>query len=208
MPTDADLVAILPVKPWSQAKSRLAVDLGQTRASSLARAFTFDTVAATVQCSHVDQTVVVSRDPQVRDLAQQVGAKWCDDSPDLGINAALEFAMAKFPANVHLLLTCDLPSVRASDLTALRQEAMPHPAAFVADHGGLGSTALVLRSDSEVAPQFGARSRARHRTSGATEIMTGPSGVRLRTDVDTVVDLTVAAGLGLGPATSAAWLTG
>lgn len=196
---------VVPVKRPEVAKTRLAETAGEHR-PALARAFAADTVAAATACPAVAAVVVVTDDEPAADEMRALGAVVVADAPDAGLNAALrhgvEQARRRRPGDGVAALSADLPALRPDELGAALAAAADHPASFVGDAAGLGTTLYAARPGTPFDPRFGGRSRAAHRASGAVELTV--SGIpSLRRDVDTEVDLWDALRLGVGPRTKA-----
>jgi 2-phospho-L-lactate/phosphoenolpyruvate guanylyltransferase len=196
---------IVPVKRPEVAKTRLA-DLAGSRRPAIARAFAADTVAAALACPEVAEVVVVTDDVQTAEAVTAMGAMVVDDAPDAGLNAALrhgaEVARARRPGAPTAALSADLPALRPDELATALRAAAAHPAAFVADVAGIGTTLYAVTGGTPFRPRFGGRSRATHRAAGAVEVALAqiPS---VRRDVDDPVDLWDALRLGVGPRTAA-----
>lgn len=191
---------VIPVKVLARAKSRMA-ELPREQRGELALAMAADTVAAAVACRLAGPVIVVSDDPVVRSELTTLGALVIDDRPAGGLNQALiagaEYATARWPDLGRAALTADLPALSASDLDAALAVAAFVTQGFVADAVGSGTTFYTARPGAAFSPRFGPRSRERHRLAGATEL--DPPGIDgLRTDVDTLDDLRLAAAIGLG----------
>ncbi len=195
---------IVPVKQTAIAKSRLG-ELGDRVRRRLALAFACDAVAAALECPAIEKVVVVTNDAIARSQLASLGAVVVPDSPDAGLNAALEWAASGVrrldPEADLAVMSADLPAVRAADIATAFGIA-PAPRWFVADHDGKGTTMLAAAAANALNPAFGPDSAAAHRRSGAVQLQ-DPSLQRLRLDVDTVADLRRAAGLGVGLATTA-----
>jgi 2-phospho-L-lactate guanylyltransferase len=120
-----------------------------------------------------------------------------------GLNAALaegaQHAAARWPHDGVAALVGDLPALTAAELAAALTAAADHPAAFVADAAGTGTTLLTATPPATLQPRFGVGSAARHAASAAP--LDGGAG--LRQDVDTADDLRAALLLGVGPRTLA-----
>jgi len=120
-----------------------------------------------------------------------------------GLNNALRegaaLAAARWPDDGVAALVGDLPALRPEDLDEALAAAAHHKRAYVADAAGTGTTLLTAGPGTELLPEFGAGSAARHGRTAATV----PAGRGLRQDVDTTEDLAAAAAIGLGPATRA-----
>lgn len=191
-----DTVAVIPLKPLLRAKTRLGLDAA-TR-TRLAHAFATDVVSACTDCPQIGEVRVVGA------LPAGLRALHIDD-PGRGLNPALKAGTVGLdPDTPVLALMGDLPCLRPEDLTALLAECDRLPGgrgsgAMVADAAGTGTTSVwAIRG--RFNPQFGPRSRARHRCDGLVEL--SDSGLRrIRRDVDSVADLADALRIGAGPAT-------
>ncbi|WP_431960670.1 2-phospho-L-lactate guanylyltransferase [Actinacidiphila sp. bgisy160] len=197
---------VVPLKPLTAAKSRLAEAVGPVR-TGLALAFAQDTVAAALACEAVRNVTVVTDDPLAGAALGALGARIQPDSPAAGLNAALrhgaEAVRQSLPAAAVAALNADLPALRPAELAAVLRAAGRCPGrSFLADAAGIGTTLLAATPGAALAPAFGGPSRARHRASGAHEIAL-PDVDSVRRDVDTGEDLTAALVLGVGPHTRA-----
>ncbi|MGA5131859.1 2-phospho-L-lactate guanylyltransferase [Streptomyces olivoreticuli] len=199
---------VVPLKPLSRAKSRLAGGTGHAPRPALALAFALDTVAAALACPAVGGVVVVTDDPLAGAELGALGARVLPEPTGRGgLNGALAHGArsvrAQCPRSAVATLNADLPALRPTELGRVLDSATEFPRAFLADAAGIGTTLLAAAPGMELAPAFEGPSRARHRASGAHEIeLTGVDSVRQ--DVDTESDLRAALGLGLGPRTAAA----
>ncbi|MFD6416945.1 2-phospho-L-lactate guanylyltransferase [Streptomyces sp. NPDC060194] len=224
---------VVPLKPLTRAKSRLARAVGEELRPSLALAFAQDTVAAALACVRVRDVVVVTDDPLAGAELAALGARIVPEpvrrpaarpprvpacgttgltartTAEDGLNAALAHGAALAarlrPGAPVAALNADLPALRPAELACVLNEARAFPRAFLADAAGIGTTLLSARPGVELAPAFGGASRARHAASGAIEISHADVD-SVRRDVDTGADLRAAALLGLGPRTAAAAL--
>ncbi|MBL1085063.1 2-phospho-L-lactate guanylyltransferase [Streptomyces actinomycinicus] len=198
---------VIPLKPLTRAKSRLADTAGDGVRPGLALAFAQDTVAAAVACGAVSDVVVVTDDGLAgRELAA-LGARIVPDAPGSGLNAALAYGAAAVreirPGAPVAALNADLPALRSPELSRVLEAAAEFPRAFLADAAAVGTTLLAAAAGRELQPAFGTDSRSRHRTSGAAELeLAGVDSVRQ--DVDTGADLRTALVLGVGRHTAAA----
>ncbi|MFF0427551.1 2-phospho-L-lactate guanylyltransferase [Streptomyces sp. NPDC004520] len=206
--TDDDWSLVVPLKPLSLAKSRLAATAGALLRPRLALAFAEDTVAAVLDCARVRDVAVVTDDPAAGAALAALGARIVPDSPAAGLNAALAHGVravrAGRPHARVAALNADLPALRPAELTRVLDAAGNFPRAFLADAAEIGTTFLSAGPGVELEPAFGGPSRLRHLSSGAVEILL--AGVdSVRRDVDTGEDLATALALGLGPRTAARW---
>lgn len=173
---------ILPVKGLNLGKSRLRVPAAQR--SALVTAMLQDCLNA-VRETGLGPAVVVSPDPAVLALADAAGAEVLDHAGDL--NVAISAAATQRPCAA---LLPDLPALRAAELVAVLTE---HPAGFVPDAAGTGTTLLFGAS---LRPRFGPGSAQRHAEAGYRRVDLPMCG--LSADVDTWEDLLRVRRLGLG----------
>lgn len=198
----AGCVALIPVKPPEQGKSRL-VGVPDVARGRLAAAFAHDTVRACLAADTLARVLVVTDD---EDLAAQVaglGAETCPDGDVRGLNAALRYAAAisadLWPGLRPVALCADLPALRPDEIDDVLAR-LPRGPAYVADVEGTGTTLYTAAYD-DFDPRYGAGSAAAHAAAGALALPGDLPG--LRRDVDDLDDLQDAAVLGVGPATAA-----
>lgn len=204
-PTRSDAqkyVALVPVKPPAVGKSRLG-PAGERR-RDLAAAFALDTVTACLATPEVEQVLAVTDDAAFARRLADTGCEVLPDGPSGDLNTSLRLAAAeahrRWPGLRPAAVCADLPALRPGDLGEALRVASAHPAAFVSDTGGKGTTMYTAAYDA-FHPRFGPGSRAAHLADGAAELTAGLAS--LRQDVDDVGDLHRAALIGLGPHTSA-----
>ena len=181
-------VAVLPIKSFSGAKSRLG---GGFDRSELAAAMAGDVLSALAATPALDTVIVVTAEA----LADDTGAIVIPDPDEAGQSAAaqrgIEAALERGAERV-LLVPGDCPALDPSELgRLLGEESAPPQVTVVPDRHGSGTNALLLTPPDAVAPSFGAGSMARHaaraRAAGATvKLRALPS---LALDVDTLDDL-------------------
>lgn len=179
---------ILPVKPFAEAKQRLAAALtANARAELAGNMFrhVLDTACAFAEPSAV---IVISRGADVRDIAETQGAIALAEPPPSDLNSALRRA-AEFArddgASKLLVVATDLPLLGEADLAALAL----HDCAIAPDRHGRGTNALLWPP--ALAFQFGENSFERHCAIAASggydaQIVNRPG---LAHDVDLPVDL-------------------
>ncbi|MGD9954722.1 MAG: 2-phospho-L-lactate guanylyltransferase [Candidatus Nanopelagicales bacterium] len=194
-----EVVAVVPVKPLANAKSRLAVD--DDERADLALAFALDAVGALVGCPLVDDVVVVTTDPRVAADMRPLGVRIARDD-GVGLDRAIRSGVRAVPARRAVaVVPGDLPCLRPDDVGTVLRAALAQGGAFVPDLAGTGTTFVVQAAGSPVRTRYGDGSADRHRALGLHGLADAP--VRARHDVDTLDDLRSAAGLGLGARTSA-----
>lgn len=186
---------IIPVKPFSQAKSRLAPALRKPLRAILARALLarlLDTLQVPIT-QYLFQVIVISRDLLALDLGRSKGATVLMES-GYDLNSALaqarDWAMHN-GADAVMALPADLPLVTPNDIRAMLELADESPCAVIApDRCGHGTNALLLRPPDALHFAFGPSSFDEHCAQAET------SNVRLRIydaptitlDVDTAQD--------------------
>ncbi|MFH8348676.1 2-phospho-L-lactate guanylyltransferase [Streptomyces sp. NPDC018045] len=192
---------VVPLKPLVRAKSRLSRAAGEQLRPQLALAFALDTVTAVLACEDVLDVAVVTDDPVAGERLAALGARIVADVPARGLNAALAYGAGvvrqRRPGAAVAALNADLPALRPVELRRVLSAAAVFPRAFLADAAEIGTTLLSAAPGVELAPAFGGPSRARHRESGAHEIVL-PGTESVRRDVDTGEDLRAALDLGVG----------
>jgi 2-phospho-L-lactate/phosphoenolpyruvate guanylyltransferase len=205
MPTPPPSFAVLvPVKPAARAKSRLA-PLGDLARRSLVAAFAADTVVAALRSPRVGAVLVVTDDHLLADDLSRLGAHVVPDGVAGDLNESLVQAAAearrRWPRLAPAAICADLPALDPAELTEALLVASEHPAAFVADASGEGTTMVAAASPDDFTPCFGPGSRAAHAAHGAREIVEVDVPT-LRRDVDTPSDLAEALTLGVGDRTA------
>jgi 2-phospho-L-lactate guanylyltransferase len=186
---------VIPAKALPEAKSRLlGATSDQAAHRRLVQSIRADTLSAARAAENVARVLIVTDRPGEPDALVQTRP---------GLNAALreaaEHAADSWPADGVVALVGDLPALRPDELGAVLAAAAAHPRSFVPDAPGTGTTLLAVTPGTDLQPEFGAGSAARHAASAAVL----DAGASVRHDVDTADDLRSAAVLGLGPATAA-----
>lgn len=207
MSGEPDVGVIIAVKRLAAAKTRLAALFSADARERVVLAMLIDTITAAHRVEAVGSITVVTPDETAAAAARELGADvLADPTPehhrDPLNNAVLAAARSvnSHVANI-VVLQGDLPALRTHELGEALADARGHPRSFVADRQGTGTVALFAFGVSPD-PLFGSDSAARHRDSGAAELLGGWPG--LRCDIDTPEDLVEARHLGVGVATTEA----
>lgn len=187
------IVAVIPVKPPGEGKSRLEGALDAADRAALSRAMFRRVLKATLDAGI--ETVVISRDGAIRREAETAGAWAMEESDGSNLNEALATArnfLAARGAEALLVLPADLPAIGPDDVCALATLAWAAPAVVVApDAAEQGTNALLLAPPDSIAFGFGAESFDRHcdaaRQAGITPTILRRPGLAL--DIDTPADL-------------------
>jgi 2-phospho-L-lactate/phosphoenolpyruvate guanylyltransferase len=191
-------VAVVPVKRFGSAKSRLtdALSVGGRRA--LTEAMITDVLIALRRTPEIDVTLVVTGDQGAAALAGGYDALVVGDPDDAGHSAAarigIRTAVEEHRATRVLLIPGDTPALDPADLADLLGHAPRAPSVVVVpDRHGAGTNALLLTPPEIMSPMFGPGSRARHEEAAveAGAICTVVPAWSLVMDVDTGEDLDV-----------------
>ena len=206
MSGEPDIGLIIAVKRLSAAKTRLAALFGTDIRERVVLAMLLDTITAARAVTAVASITIVTPDPTAAAAARELGAAVLIDPtppghPDPLNNAVLAASdsLSQTTTNI-VVLQGDLPALKSEELSEALMAARRNPRSFVADRQGTGTAALFALGVAP-APHFGVDSAARHRDSGAFELIGSWPG--LRCDIDTPEDLAAARILGVGTATSA-----
>src|SRR5271157_1530384 len=104
--------AIVPVKPFSQAKSRLQTVLSPEERTALGRQFLIHTLEVLMQVREISQVLVVSRDSAALTLARARRARTVTEAGAPNLNSALgraTRAALSLGAHAVAILPTDLP---------------------------------------------------------------------------------------------------
>ena len=191
------LWAVVPVKALAEAKSRLNEVLNPQQREDLTRQMLAHTIEVLAEEQQVENTIVVSADPDVLTLARELGAQalgeWGTPSLNGALRQAVELAERSGVTSV-LILPADIPMLQASDVRAVIDALQGPPAVVIApDRKHKGTNALLLAPPGTLEFAFGPDSFDRHHRlaaeSGAKiEIVDLPT---LSLDLDTPADLDV-----------------
>ena len=203
----SEINLIIAVKQLAAAKTRLAPIFPAATRESMALAMLVDTLTAALGVQSLRSITVVTSDHVAAAAAAELGVQVLADptpahhrDPLNNAIVAAEHMLAGSISN-SVVLQGDLPALRTDELAEAIAVAGQHRRSFVADRLGTG-TCTLFAFGAALDPQFGADSAARHRHSGAVELVGAWPG--LRCDVDTAADLAVARRLGVGAATTRA----
>lgn len=186
--------AILPVKRFGDAKSRLAAGIERERRAALTAAMLEDVLEAIAAARTIERTIVVTAEPRAAELAGAAGAEVLSDFADEGHSEAALAGIAAAEArgsDCVVLLPIDCPLLDPRELDRLLTGVPGHYVTVVPDRHGTGTNALVLAPPSAIRPAFGEGSCARH--VAAARDAGVPYGVEelasLGLDLDTPADI-------------------
>jgi 2-phospho-L-lactate guanylyltransferase len=161
----ARTTAILPIKRFVAAKSRLAGAVSADARRVLAAAMLTDVLAALSRVEALDRVLVVSGERVAVTAAREEGFESIDDPRDaghseaagLGIDAALAAG-----ADCVAILPGDCPLLDPGDLDRALSDQGIGEVAVIPDRHGSGTNGLILSPPGAISPAFGPGSRERH----------------------------------------------
>lgn len=160
------VIAIVPMKPFLQAKERLKEELSPDARGELARKLFERTLRILKRARRVGRTIVVSRDPQVLAIARKHNA-WAMLETGGGLNEALEQASRVAKANgaqAALVLPADLPGLAGTDVDEMVRLGQVPPCVVIApDRHDQGTNALLVNPPGLIPFLFGEKSFLGHR---------------------------------------------
>jgi 2-phospho-L-lactate guanylyltransferase len=119
-----DTCAIVPVKRFDQAKSRLSALLDGEQRIELSGLLLQDTLNTLSLCHELAKIIVVSSDPLVKEITQNLGLECLIQSEDKGVNSAVMYA-DKFLSSsgkwISVTIPCDLPLLLPKDIDGVCQ---------------------------------------------------------------------------------------
>lgn len=179
-------LAILPIKRFDRAKTRL----GGERRASLAAAMAERVLDALAASERLDGVLVVTADASARDAAAERSFGVVDEPVLAGHNAAarlgIEAALTRGATRV-LLVPGDCPLLSGAEVDGLLDRHAGPGVVVVPDRHGTGTNALLLSPPDAIEPSFGPGSRDRHLALAEGAVLDEVPGLLL--DVDTADDL-------------------
>jgi 2-phospho-L-lactate/phosphoenolpyruvate guanylyltransferase len=194
--------AILPVKRFQRAKSRLGASVADGLRGKLARAMVADVLSALARAEAIDLTYVVTCEPSLPRTAREHGALLVPDDEELGQSAAVTLGVRRaladgvqrvlcIPGDCPALDPRELDALLAGDRTGAGGAGGAAQVVIVPDRHGTGTNGLLLCPPDAIVTSFGADSCARHRelalAAGAEARIERPPSLLL--DIDTGADL-------------------
>ena len=112
--------AIVPVKTFDNAKTRLSPTLSADDRIHLSSLMLGDTLSVLISVHSLNQVVVVSGDRRAKELASRHGAKFLHEEKESGVNSAVALANGYSLDNgseATMVIPQDLPLLDAVDIT-------------------------------------------------------------------------------------------
>ncbi len=156
--------AIIPIKRFGAAKTRLSGRLGPDDRATVAEAMLADVLAALARSERVERTIVVSGEPRAAVVAEAAGVEILDDEDAGHSEAAISGALHATAGGAECvaLLPGDCPFLDPGELDVELAATVPGSVAIIADRHGSGTNGLILSPPSAIRPAFGPGSRERH----------------------------------------------
>lgn len=159
--------AVVPVKPFGQAKSRLAKTLSATARMELAESLMRHTLQVLRTCSELANVVVVSQDDRVLEIASELGAVALRERSQSNLNRAIMQALGYITSvggKAGLVLPSDLPNLHQTDVAELL-DCMDHTGSGIVicpDRHEQGTNALLLSPPDLLNVAYGPQSFEAH----------------------------------------------
>jgi 2-phospho-L-lactate/phosphoenolpyruvate guanylyltransferase len=189
--------AILPVKPFKQAKTRLSAVLSPEEREALAITLFQRSVGLLTSIRQFAGVLVVSRDPEALKMARLCGAQTLTETGQPELNHALRRAsevVMGLGATGIFIMPVDLPFVTAQDIEQMLYMGRFRKTAVIAPDGKRdGTNSMYLTPPNLIPLSYGEGSFARHMAlaEGAGARALVYESPRLSLDIDTPADLDV-----------------
>lgn len=161
-------IAVVPVKPFSDAKRRLSALCSSQERQTLSQAFLWDLLEKLCASERFDTVCAVSADPALPDWLSQRGLAVLTlaDAADRSLNDAFSLAVRRFSLahDTMLFLHGDLPLVQPEDFRQMMEPLAQVKVVLAADRRGAGTNAVAVRLPTLLSPQFGENSICAHQT--------------------------------------------
>ncbi len=187
-----NVIGIVPMKPLSQGKSRLAQTLTAEQRADLALGMLRRVVLA-IKAAAVDTVWVVGGDERVRELTQTLGAECLEElGDDLNDTLKKAFELAFKQGKSALYVAGDLPFLKPADIHSMLQASRSQGNVTLAPARRDGGTnAILVPVGVPMQPELGQGSFMKHLTQAArleTSVAIN-SSQGLGFDLDVVDDL-------------------
>jgi len=186
--------AVVPVKPFDRAKSRLSGVLSPVQRAACSAWMLANTLKCLKTVTDIEAITVISRDPAALAVASDHGVNGMVETR-LGLNPALHQAATRIGAAAALLvLPADLPLLTAQDVEQfIHYQEVAAAVVIAPDRHCQGTNALLLASSKNFRFRFGPNSYHAHQQE-ACRLGLGVVSVsndNLAFDLDTPEDLEI-----------------
>ncbi|HJP37740.1 MAG TPA: 2-phospho-L-lactate guanylyltransferase [Gammaproteobacteria bacterium] len=156
--------ALVPIKNFTRAKSRLSAALNAEQCAQLATCMAADVTTALRNCTKIGHVVCLGEDPLIRAFSAEHGCEFIAELEGAGLSANLDHAARQLESNgaqTLLIIPGDLPTITTTDLDTLLKEHSGGLTICPADRDG-GTNALVISPPTGIGFLFGEQSCERH----------------------------------------------
>ena len=156
--------ALLPVKAFENAKSRLSRVLTREQRAALARCMATDVLQVLRGTAGIDRVVIVGQSPDQEALAADFGCEYQPDVPTLDVSENITRAtrlLAARGAHTMITLPADLPGITPRDVERAIAQHRGGVTIFRASRDN-GTNVLIATPPDCVSFSFGADSARRH----------------------------------------------
>jgi len=140
------IAAIIPVKTFSKAKTRLNLSLNQRE--DLCRIMLEEVVGTIFNTKNIDKIIVVSKDEEALKLTKKFGVKEIFDYDESGVNHAVSLADSYLENNewgTSIVFPQDIPFIQSEDIEYLIQFPKYPQSVLVAPSRRFDGTNALLR---------------------------------------------------------------
>jgi 2-phospho-L-lactate/phosphoenolpyruvate guanylyltransferase len=162
-----DVFAIVPVKRFENAKTRLSSVLDTDERIHLSLLMLEDTLHILSMASSLTRVVIVSSDKRAEELATKHGANFVNEETEDGVNSAVALAdryCIKEAADATLIIPYDLPLLDKSDISKAQELAQKesHCIVICPSHRYDGTNMLLRKPPSVIATFYDSDSYNMH----------------------------------------------
>jgi len=187
-------LAIVPVKNLDETKSRLSPLLSSNERKQFCLEMLKDVLTTVTTTRDIDQTVVVSRDALVLQVAKSFDAiSFIESQPGLNqvVSEAIMWCVQK-GATSTLILPADIPLVTPMDLNKILSSREKAAMVIMPSRSRDGTNALLLTPPNVIPTFYGQHSFQRHVKEASMRKMRVRRlrSLRVAIDIDTIEDLT------------------
>ncbi len=140
------IVAIIPVKTFSKAKTRL--NLSSNQREDLCRIMLEEVVGTIFNTKNIDKTIVVSKEEEALKLTKKFGVKEIFDDDESGVNHAVSLADSYLENNkwdTSIVFPQDIPFIQSEDIEHLIQFSKSSQSVLVVPSRRFDGTNALLR---------------------------------------------------------------
>ena len=187
--------AIVPVKPFSEGKSRMRNCFNNEELREINKNCFIRTLKKLQDNDEIDKVFVISRSQEVLEIAQNLNAEGLLEREPFSLNNGLSQALLHLddkPWSRVLIIPTDLPRLESRDIEALLARPLGWQGiALVPDHFQTGTNAVLLCNTKGFVPLFGQNSFQKHarqalKISGNLDVLLIEN---IQHDLDTYADL-------------------